>query len=304
MQLPPFLQGVLASLQALPRMVLFAGILVPIFLGTVLVTLATSGGGGGDDEPELAVNPTVSPSADNIDAPPTATTAPTLVPAAPTNTPEPTPEPPNREDCNAIQGTQYESPEEREWYLANCLNTDTATSNPGGGGSADGGGGGAAGGGGGHVSGVEYALGATLVIPSIGLNTTVTGMDVGAGGAMPDPNGYFNAVQYFFPFHPGLGVPNIVLAGHVDCAACHGGGSGTAVFWSVRDLAPGATAQYYGPDGSVRNFVVVSSYAVPDGTDFSGIVSSGAAGMTLITCTGTFGGGHYNQRHVVAFAEQ
>ena len=30
--------------------------------------------------------------------------------------------PPNRADCNQIRGTQYLSPEERTWFLANCVN--------------------------------------------------------------------------------------------------------------------------------------------------------------------------------------
>jgi hypothetical protein len=311
-QLPPFIEGITNWLRGLPPKAYFIAIPIPIFLVTVAVTLATSGGGG-DNNPSLAVNPTVAPSLDNIDTAPSPSPTP-----RPTNTPVPTEAPPapapNRENCEEIQGTPYESPEEREWYLANCLNTTTASndSTGGGGGSAPSGGGGAppansgggGGGGGGHVSGVEYALGARLIIPSIGLDTTVTGMDVGADGAMPDPTGYFNAVLYNFPYHGGLGGSNRVMAGHVDCARCHNGGSGTAVFWSVRSLPIGATAQYIGPDGSVENYVVVSSYAVADGTDFGGIVASGSAGMTLITCTGTFGGGHYDQRHVVAFARQ
>jgi hypothetical protein len=28
---------------------------------------------------------------------------------------------PNRGDCNVIRGTAYNSPEEREWFLANCV---------------------------------------------------------------------------------------------------------------------------------------------------------------------------------------
>ena len=279
----------------MPRKAYFLAVPIPIFLVTVAVTLATSG--GGNQTPELAVAPTVAPSLDNIDAPPTASLTP-----RPTSTAVPTVAPPNRADCDAIQGTEYQSPEEREWYLANCLNRDTAATDTTGGGGAAAGGGGTAAGGGTHVSGTEYALGARLIIPSIGVDATVNGMDVGPDGAMPDPVGYFTAVQYRFPYHPSLGVTNIVLAAHVDCCCCYaGGGSGTALFWSVRDLAPGATAQYVGPDGRVTNYVVVSSYAVPDGSDFGGIVANGAADMTLITCTGTFGGGHYNERHVVAF---
>jgi hypothetical protein len=46
--------------------------------------------------------------------------SPTAVPT-PQATPEPTPVA-NRADCSAIRGTDYHSPEERTWYLANCVN--------------------------------------------------------------------------------------------------------------------------------------------------------------------------------------
>jgi len=283
------------TLRGLPTLAYFIGIPVPIFLVTVAVTLATSG--GDNNSPELAVNPpTATLSIENIDVAPTA--SPTPAPAA-TSTPEPAVEaPPNREDCDAIQGTDYQSPEEREWYLANCLGGQVANSNTGAGTPPNNG---TTGGGGGYASGVEYAIGARLVIPAAGIDATVTGMDVGANGAMPDPVGYFNAVLYNFPFQAGLGGSNKVLAGHVDCGRCYNGGSGTAVFWSVRDLPVGATAQFYNPDGTVQNFVVINSYSVSGNTDFSSIVASGAADMTIITCTGTFAGGHYDNRHVVAF---
>ena len=279
-------------------MVLFAGILVPIFLGTVIVTLATSGGGG--DEPEFAVNPTVAPSTDNIDEPATATTAPTL---APTNTPEPTqaPEPPNREDCAAIQGTAYESPEEREWYLANCLGGGQTASGDGGGG-----------GGGGNVStpsgpaavgGYEYALGDRMIIPSLGIDASVNGIQM-SSGEMPSPAGYFNFLWYdFSPLGGGLGgyggSGNHVVGCHVDSAVY-----GIALCWHVRNLSPGATIQYVKSNGEVLNYVVTSANVYSAYTDFSGIVSSGAADLTIITCTGTFGSGSYDSRSVVTAALQ
>jgi sortase (surface protein transpeptidase) len=248
-------------------------------LATIVAFALSSDGGSNTPPPQAPERLTVR----NLDVAPSPTVQPTAAPA-------------NRKDCNAIRGTAYESDDERDWYRANCSNTAAA-------GTGGGGGGGAAaatgGGGGGHVTGSEYGIGARLIIPAIGLNTTVTGMDVGASGQMPDPNGYFNAVLYNFPSHPGMGGQNKVLAGHVDCARCHNGGSGTAVFWSVRNLTSGASAQYVNPDGSITNYTVVASYAVSPQTDWSSIVASSAADMTLITCTGTFSGGEYNNRHVV-----
>jgi LPXTG-site transpeptidase (sortase) family protein len=122
---------------------------------------------------------------------------------------------------------------------------------------------------------------------------------------MPDPVGYFNAVWYDFSGWPGLGgyvnAGNVVLSGHVDCARCYSGGSGTAVFWSVRNLKVGDTAQYRTADGRTFNYVVTSSRSVSPGADFSTIVAAGTADMTLITCTGSFSGGEYSLRHVVSF---
>ena len=196
---------------------------------------------------------------------------------------EPTPEP-NRADCNAIRGTSYQSDAEQAWYQANCTGTAAGRSGSSGGGPA-----------------VETGIGARLVIPGAGVNASVTATSVGADGAMPDPVGYFNAVLYNFPNHPDLGGSNKVLAGHVDCARCNGGGPGTAVFYSVRNLGVGATARWVNADGSEENYVVVSSYVLSAETDFTSIVASSAADMTLITCTGTFSGGEYDKRHVVAF---
>jgi LPXTG-site transpeptidase (sortase) family protein len=72
------------------------------------------------------------------------------------------------------------------------------------------------------------------------------------------------------------------------------------VFWNIRKLKVGDTAQYKTADGEVINYVVVSSDALSVNSDWDKIVASSTADMTLITCTGTFSGGEYNQRHVVA----
>jgi hypothetical protein len=284
-QIPELLQGVINAIRSLPRKAYFIAVPVPIFLVTVAVSLATS---GGDDAPEVAFNPTVvTPSSQNIDAPATATPTVTKVPSTPT--PEPTTPPANREDCDEIQGTAYESPEEREWYLANCLNGQTATSdNTGGGGSPPSTG---APSGGGAVYAGEFALGDTLVIPSLGINATVTGATVPSSGAMPDPAGYFNAVWYDFSNFPGLGGytdGNLVLAAHVDCAACHNGSSGLALFYYIGSLVPGAQAQYYSHTGEVATYVVRSVNVYSPGTNWSSIVATSTADMTLITCGGTW----------------
>ncbi len=286
-------------LERIPRIAYILAIPVVAFIVTVGIVLGTS---GGSNDNKVALVPTVTVSSDNIDVAPTATSLPQTPVATATAVAT---EEPNRKDCSAISGTAYESGAERDWYLANCTgsspNTATTSTNGGGGGGTTATNGGGGGGAPGHTYGTEYSLGAQLIIPSISLNAAVTGMDVGSSGAMPDPNGYFNVVQYNFPYHTWAGGSNKVIAGHVDCGRCYNGGSGTAVFWYIRSLAIGATAQYIAADGTVTNYVVFNEYAVPDGSDFSSVVSSSSADMTLITCTGTFtaSAGGYNNRYVV-----
>ena len=115
---------------------------------------------------------------------------------------------------------------------------------------------------------------------------------------MPDPVGYFNFVWYDFSNFGGLGgTPgsgNYVVGCHVDSAVY-----GVVLCYYVRNLGAGAQIQLAAADGTVRNYTVVSSTSYSASTDFSGIVSAGAADLTIITCTGTFAGGSYDQRHVV-----
>jgi LPXTG-site transpeptidase (sortase) family protein len=148
-------------------------------------------------------------------------------------------------------------------------------------------------------------IGDRLVIAKAGVDTTISRATVPVSGAMPDPVGYFNAVWYDFNQFPGLGgyanAGNLVLSGHVDCARCINGGSGRAVFYSIRTLAVGDTASYHLADGRVLQYEVIKSETVSPAADWAPILSSAAADMTLITCTGTFSGGEYNLRHVVAF---
>lgn len=220
---------------------------------------------------------------------------PTAAQAAPTPVPTATPTPappenvaPNRKDCDAIRNTPFQSPEEQAWYRANCARFDgpavaAAGTN-------------------------QVPIGDTLIIPSAGINTPVHRATVPESGAMPDPVGYFNAVWYDFSKFDSYGgyahAGNLILSGHVDCARCINGGSGRAVFWSIRNLKVGDTAEYQLASGEKITYVVVKSEALSVNADWAAIVASNAADMTLITCTGSFIGGEYNQRHVVALKIQ
>lgn len=260
---------------------MLAAPLAAFALAAAISAGVTGGGGNGsgdDDYFRTSFGPTIS--SGNLDAPPTA--------PPPTAVPTPTPEP-NREDCNQIRGTEYRSGLEREWYLNNCLGPagrpPTQNTQPTG----------------------EYALGDRLIIPSAGINSVVTGMKVPPSGTMPNPAGYFNAVWYDFGNFNGLGGytdGNMVLAGHVDCARCYNGNPGTGVFFAIRNLTPGATIQYVTASGQRINYVVTTSATYDPNINWAGIVATGTADMTLITCTGTFSGGEYNLRHVVHARKQ
>jgi hypothetical protein len=280
MKLPEALTGV-------PRVVFILALPAVAFIVAIGFAIGTS---SNDDKPAAVPTLGVSVQAQAIPTPaPTPTTAPAI----------------NRMDCAAIRGSDYRSPDERTWFQANCSGT-TASAGTTGAGIPSGGAGGtgtAVGTGGGAV-GVEYTIGDQLVIPSIGVNAVVTGMDVGPNGVMPDPSGYFNAVWYNFAAIPGLGGyvtgGNLVMAGHVDCARCHGGLSGAAVFYNTRGLQNGATIQYYS-GGQVSNYVVFQVADYPDNADWASIVAAGTADLTLITCNGVFDqAAHaYNLRNVV-----
>jgi hypothetical protein len=300
LQLPAFLENV-------PRIVLILVFPLVAFVIAVAYTLGTSG----DDDPpaqQAQVLPTVSIAVST----PQPQVSPTAIAV------------PIRTDCAAIRGSDYRSAEERDWFQKNCLNTAqaataTTTTNtvpaatarpaatapttvgaqaaapppppppppPSG-----------------HFVGVEYPLGDQLVIPSIGVNAVVSGMDVASDGHMPDPAGYFNAVWYNFASIPGLGGyvngGNLVMAGHVDCARCHNGASGAAVFYNNRGLAPGAEIQYYS-GGQLYRYAVTQVSDYNSSADWASIVAAGSADLTMITCGGTFDpvAREYNLRNVV-----
>lgn len=247
-----------------------AGLIVVVGV-IAAIALATSGGGDSDTS-RTAVGPDL----------------------APTSTPEPTPEPPpaNRADCYVIWGTPFLSPEEEVWFKENCAtiaSTDGPAVPPG-------------------AGNAQVPIGDRIVIPAAGVSADVYRVTVPTDGQMPDPTGYFNAVWYDFSKLPGFGgyvnIGNLVLSGHVDCARCRNGGSGTAVFWSVRNLKEGDTAQYLAADGKMLNYVVTVSRSISPNADWDSIVASWVADMTLITCTGSFSGGEYNLRHVVLLKKQ
>jgi len=243
-------------------------VLATLVLGAGAIALSACGGGGNDNENAGAQSPT----------PVAGTPTPTATEVAPTA---------NRQDCDLIRNTPFESPDEQSWYAANCARFDgpPVAEAPG-----------------------QVAIGDTLVIESQGISTPIHRATVPLSGAMPDPIGYFNAVWYDFSPFEGYGgyanAGNLILSGHVDCAHCINGGSGRAVFWGIRNMKVGDTAKYLLANGETIEYEVTSSHALSVSADWGEIVSSSAADMTLITCTGSFVGGEYDQRHVVTLKKK
>jgi hypothetical protein len=286
-------------LDGVPRIVLILAVPIVAFLVTVGISLGT----GSSEKSKADSAPQVGVAVSSQQPIPTATASPAVTPTAAAQA--------SRNSCDAIRGTDYRSNDERDWFQKNCLGSSaisnsTSSSNaststlsgststaPRAAASTTS-----------ASAGVETATGQRLVIPKAGVNTDIYVTKM-TSGDMPNPKGYFNALTYDMSALPGLGGDvnkgNLVLSGHVDCGRCYNGGSGTAVFWSVRQLSPGDTAQVYAADGKVVNYVVTKSAAYTAAQDFSGFVSSSAADMTIITCTGTFAGGEYDNRHVVTF---
>jgi hypothetical protein len=274
----------LPILSGIPKLGLVLVVPFGAFLLAIGLTLGTS-----EDNKQAAV-PTVAVSVSNAQALPTATPVPTVT------------APPNRKDCAAIRGTDYQSADEQSWFQQNCASTTTSTAASASSNLTFGGGSGPSQPvtGPNVVAGSEYGLGDRLVIPSISVNAPVNGIRVGSNGTMPDPKGYFNAVWYDFSAIPGLGgyvgSGNHVLAGHVDSAIY-----GAAVFYYMRNLKAGDPIQYITSDGVTHNYVVtgVGDY-LPD-ADWASIVASRTADMTIITCIGTFNTAirEYSHRRVV-----
>jgi LPXTG-site transpeptidase (sortase) family protein len=143
--------------------------------------------------------------------------------------------------------------------------------------------------------------GVRLVIPKIKVDAPFSAKVVPGSGQMPNPNSWDDVVYYDFSKWPGLGgTPgkggNIVVAGHVDYIH-----HGPAVFWDLRELQAGDQIQVKMKDGSVITYsVVFNKHTDAEGADFQSIVSATAdESMTLITCTGDFANGHYNERQIV-----
>lgn len=144
--------------------------------------------------------------------------------------------------------------------------------------------------------------GARLLIPKINVDAPFSDKVVPPDGQMPNPNSWDDVAYYDFSNFPGLGgLPNkggnVVIAGHVDYIR-----HGPAVFWDIHTLQQGDRVQIKMQDDSVVDYEVMFNKTVSgDDTDkFVKIVAATTdESVTLITCTGVFEAGHYNNRQIV-----
>lgn len=233
---------------------------------TGLAVAAMSGGGGEDAQ---AVAPTATPE------------TPTATPAPPT---------PTNEQVLAF-------------LVAIAPTATPAPATGGGGGAPRTGGGGAPAAprrnltGPGPITGTDM----TLAIPKIGVNATISGRTVGTNGQMGNPSGPWMVVWYDFAAwggslggRPGEPGANAVFAGHVDYINV-----GPAVFYSVKNLAPGDLMTVYTSNGSMT-YSVQWSRETSATEDFTQYVSKdGTESVTLVTCIGQFFAGQYTRRLVV-----
>jgi LPXTG-site transpeptidase (sortase) family protein len=138
---------------------------------------------------------------------------------------------------------------------------------------------------------------AQIAIPRFGVDAPVIPMGVDASGIMESPAGPVEVAWYDFTSKPGFGS-NAVFSGHVDYY-----NYGPAVFWNLKDLAPGDVIEIRLQDGTVYKYSVATREQVlASNADVQSIVGhTDAEIITLITCGGTFDGssGQYDQRVIV-----
>lgn len=127
--------------------------------------------------------------------------------------------------------------------------------------------------------------GGRLVIPAIEVDAPIIAVSTDEAGVMQTPNSAWEVGWYDFSAPAGQ-AGNAVMAGHVDYHDV-----GPAVFWRLRELAPGAEVQVIAPDGATTaryRVTQVESYEAGAAPIEAIIGPTGNAVLTLITCDGGF----------------
>jgi sortase (surface protein transpeptidase) len=144
-----------------------------------------------------------------------------------------------------------------------------------------------------------------LQIPAIHIDAPIIFVGKTASGVMNAPvskavnSPYWTSVFWFDPGAAPGQSGNAVIAGHVDRV-----GGDPAIFWYLKDLAPGDTLSIVTLGGSTLHFVVnrlVSYPANAPGSQVINAVFGPISGhhLNLITCNGVWTGHGYDQRLVV-----
>ena len=136
-------------------------------------------------------------------------------------------------------------------------------------------------------------------IPSIGVDSGLEDLGLGAAGELDAPEAWMSAGWYEDGVVPG-GVGPAIIAGHVDSS------TGPAVFVDLPELAPGDEVLVTLSTGEVRTFSVTGSETAPKAnfptSDVYG--STPTPTLRLITCDGRFDSstGHYED-NLIVFAD-
>lgn len=124
---------------------------------------------------------------------------------------------------------------------------------------------------------------AGVAIPSIGVSSDLLHLGVAADGSAEVPADYALAGWFREGGRPGGRGPT-VLVGHVDSR------DGPAVFYRLRDLAPGDAIEVATGDGTVARYAVDRIEQVPK-DEFPTFAVFGATAddvLRLVTCAGDF----------------
>lgn len=137
---------------------------------------------------------------------------------------------------------------------------------------------------------------ARIVIPRIGIDTSLLPVDLNPANAIAMPNVFDQAGWYDKSPTPGERGPAVIV-GHVDST------QGIAIFWRLRELQPGDIVQVQRQDNTVASFQVtdIEQFQQDNFPSQSVYGNLSYAGIRLITCGGTFNTatGHYDMNTVV-----
>ncbi|AYC30844.1 class F sortase [Paenisporosarcina cavernae] len=133
-----------------------------------------------------------------------------------------------------------------------------------------------------------------LTIPAINVDAPVEGYGVNKKGEMDVPNSVITTGWYDKGYMPGA-AGNAVIAGHVD------GKKGPAVFYDLKELQNGDEIIVSDEQGNEKIFVVdrVKSYPVDEAPLDEIFGFKYGSSLNLITCTGDYSNGGYEERLVV-----